>query len=150
MVLFDESPAPLITATTAQFHIQPDKDSLSRINTTLSNLSSLRTTLLHDHQSTLKQLSRRLNSLQSQQSYEEEKHDAGKHASEMLRLDTEKFRVAKGVSDAEVEGERLRSELASLQTQLEALARQGVEGGRRVTGLEEESEIVYVFPIFFP
>ncbi|KAF2771837.1 Spc24-domain-containing protein [Teratosphaeria nubilosa] len=140
MVLFDESPVTLIRETTTQFHITPDKDSLTRISTSLSHLHNTRTSRLATHQNLLKTLSRKLNTLQSQNIYEEERHDAGQHVEEMLRLDTEKFRVAKGCSDAEIEGERLRSELAGLKGVLEGLEREGVEGGRRV-GCEEEGEV---------
>ena len=48
-----------------------------------------------------------------------------------MKMDTEKFRVAKGVSDAEIEGERLEGELSSLKQQLDLLERQGIEGGWR-------------------
>lgn len=142
MVLFDEDPVTLITETTNQFHIAPDKDSLTRITGSLSALSAARQSRLDHHSSILKSLSRRLNNLQSQYAFEEERHDAGKHASEMLRLDTEKFRIAKAASDAEIEGERLRSELASLKAQLETLDREGAEGGggarRGLDGVEDE------------
>ena len=77
--------------------------------------------------------------MKSQQEYEEGRHDAGKHASEILALDAEKFRVAKGAYDVEVEGERLAGELAGLKMQLEQLEREGVEGGRRgAEGSEDE------------
>lgn len=56
-------------------------------------------------------------------------------------MDTEKFRIAKGVSDAEIEGERLEGELAGLRAQLETLERQGVEGAWRRDG-ESEDEVV--------
>jgi len=141
MVLFDEDPVSLISETTNQFRIAPDKDSLSRVTSSLHALRSARQSRLDTHHSLLKNLSRRLNTLQSQHSFEEERHDAGKHASEMLRMDTEKFRVAKGVSDVEIEGERLESELAGLRVQLEGLEREGVEGGRR-SSAEAEDEIV--------
>ncbi|EMC96439.1 hypothetical protein BAUCODRAFT_122443 [Baudoinia panamericana UAMH 10762] len=141
MVLFDEDPVSLISETTNQFHIAPDKDSLSRISVSLSQLQQTRQGRLNDHHALLKNLSRRLNTLRSQQHFEEERHDAGHHASEMLRLDTEKFRIAKGVSDAEIEAERLGSELASLKAQLEILESEGVEGGRR-SGGDAEDEVV--------
>lgn len=152
MVLFDEDPVSLISETTTQFHIAPDKDSLSRITSSLSTLQSARQTRLDAHHTTLKHLSRRLNTLQSQNTFEQERHDAGKHASEMLRMDTEKFRVAKGVSEVEIEGERLGGELAGLKAQLNQLEREGVEGGgearRRGRGaggeavVDEEDEVV--------
>ncbi|KAK5709172.1 putative kinetochore protein spc24 [Elasticomyces elasticus] len=65
----------------------------------------------------------------------------------MLRMDTEKFRIAKGVSDAEVETERLGSDLASLRSQLDVLEKEGVEGGRRVGG-EAEDEIVLKLSVY--
>ena len=81
-----------------------------------------------------------MNGLRSQQEYEEGRHDAGKHASDILALDAEKFRVAKGAYDVEVESERLAAELAGLRTQLEQLEREGVEGGRRcVESAEDET-----------
>ncbi|KAI7534567.1 hypothetical protein KC331_g12494 [Hortaea werneckii] len=141
MVLFDEDPVSLITETTNQFHIAPDKEALSRISESIGTLHTTRNAKLNQQQSILKNLSRRLNNLKSEYAYEEERHDAGKHASEMLRMDTEKFRVAKGVSDAEIEGERLGSELAGLKAQLEQLEKEGTEGGRRSVG-DAEDEVI--------
>lgn len=163
MVLFDEDPvtvgiqtryssiqnsfsntsSQLISETTNQFHIAPDKDSLARISSSLSALGSNRSSRLAAQQNALKSLSRRLNNLHSQHEYEENRHDAGKHASEILALDAEKFRVAKSAYDVEVEGERLEGELAALKAQLVTLDREGVEGGRR--GSESEGdEVLYV------
>ena len=141
MVLFDEDPVSLITETTNQFHIAPDKEALSRVSHSLTDLHAARNSKLAHQQNLLKNLSRRLNNLKGEVAYEEERHDAGKHASEMLRMDTEKFRVAKGVSDAEVESERLGSELASLKRQLDVLEKEGTEGGRRSVS-DAEDEIV--------
>jgi kinetochore protein Spc24 len=59
----------------------------------------------------------------------------------MLKMDTEKFRIAKGVSDAEIEGERLEGELAGLKTQLDTLEKQGVDGAWRRDS-EGEDEVV--------
>lgn len=100
-----------------------------------------RSSRLDAQHSALKSLSRRLNSLRSQCEYDEGRRDTGRHASEILALDGEKFRVAKAVNEAEVEGERLVSELAGLKRTLEGLEREGVEGGRRAAGVEED-EIV--------
>lgn len=45
-----------------------------------------------------------------------------------MKLDTQKFRVAKAASDLEIEGERLEQELDSLRSKLQQLELQGVEG----------------------
>jgi kinetochore protein Spc24 len=116
---------------TAKFHIAPDKESLTRVSGSLHALAAARQSRLDSQSSILATLSRRLNNLHGQYTYEEERHDAGRHAAEMLKMDTEKFRVAKGVHDAEVEGERLSGELAALRQQLATLEREGVEGGKR-------------------
>ena len=112
--------------------------------TSLTALNSARTSRLTTQQTALKALSRRLNNLHSQHEYEETRHDAGKHASEILALDAEKFRVAKSAYDVEVEGERLEGELGALRGVLEGLEREGNEGGRK--GDEGEGdEVLYVF-----
>lgn len=139
----DLPPSQLISETTNQFHIAPDKDSLTRISSSLSALGSNRSSRLAAQQNALKSLSRRLNNLHAQHEYEENRHDAGKHASEILSLDAEKFRVAKSAYDVEVEGERLEGELAGLKAQLDTLEREGVEGGRR-RGEDEGDEVLYV------
>jgi kinetochore protein Spc24, fungi type len=139
MVLFDEDPTTLLRETINQFQIAPDRDSLSRISSSLTTLSQGRQLHLGSHHQTLKQLSRRLNGLEEGRRWEEEKHDAGGHAERMLKMDTEKFRIAKGVSDVEVEGERLEGELAGLRAHLEGLERQGVEGGRSEREGEDET-----------
>ncbi|KAL9101629.1 MAG: hypothetical protein Q9163_003127 [Psora crenata] len=50
------------------------------------------------------------------------------HASHIVELDTEKFRIAKTASDLEIEGERLEQELEGLKNRLHELDEQGVEG----------------------
>lgn len=141
MVMLDEDPKALLKETTAQFKIAPDRDSLSRISGSLTSLSNARTSRRDHHQAILKSLSRRLNGLEEGRKWEEEHHDVGGHAERMLKMDTEKFRVAKGVSDVEIEGERLEGELAGLRTQLDVLEKQGVEGGWRRDS-EGEDEVV--------
>lgn len=142
MVLFDEDPTALLKETTNQFHIAPDRDSLSRITDSLTSLSTARSSRLDHYHSTLKSLSRRLNGLEEGRRWEEDRHDAGGHAERMLKMDTEKFRIAKGVSDAEIESERLEGELSGLKSQLETLERQGVEGGIARRDGEGEDEVV--------
>lgn len=56
-------------------------------------------------------------------------HSATSHASTIATLDTNKFRIAKSASDLEIESERLSSQLADLQSKLQELDVQGVEGG---------------------
>ncbi len=139
MVFFDEDPKELLKETTAQFHIAPDRDSLSRITGSLTSLFQARTSRIDQQQATLKSLSRRLNGLEEGRRWEEDRHDAGGHAERMLKMDTEKFRVAKGASDAEIEGERLEGESASLKQQLDVLEKQGLAGGwRRDSDGEDE------------
>lgn len=133
----------LIAETTAQFHIAPDREALSRINSSLHTLASARSLRLDSQHTTLKQLSRRLNNIQSQHNFERDSHDAGRHAQEILSLDTEKFRIAKGASELEIETERLEGELAGLKSMLGELEREGVEGGRDA-GRESEDAVVYV------
>ncbi len=141
MVLFDESPTALLRETTNQFHIAPDRDSISRISDSLSALSTARSSRLGQHHAVLKSLSRKLNGLDEGRRWEEDRHDAGGHAERMLKMDTDKFRIAKGVSDAEIESERLEGELAGLRAQLDVLGKQGVEGAWRRDS-EGEDEIV--------
>ena len=50
------------------------------------------------------------------------------HASRIVELDTEKFRIAKATSDLEIEGERLEQELEGLKSRLHELDVQGVDG----------------------
>lgn len=50
------------------------------------------------------------------------------HASRIVELDTQKFRVAKTASDLEIEGQRLEQELEGLKSRLHELDIQGVEG----------------------
>jgi kinetochore protein Spc24 len=56
-------------------------------------------------------------------------HNPTNHAAEILRLDTEKFKIAKQASDLEIEGERLQSDLGRLGGVAGELEEEGVEGG---------------------
>jgi len=56
-------------------------------------------------------------------------HSSSDHASEIARLDTQKFRTAKAASDAETEAERLEQQAADLAARLQELELQGVDGG---------------------
>lgn len=59
------------------------------------------------------------------------------HASQIIELDTQKFRVAKAASDLEIEGERLEQELEGLKSRLHDLEVEGVEGGELVKAKRE-------------
>lgn len=70
-------------------------------------------------------------------------HSSTAHASEIARLDTQKFRTAKACSDLEMEGERLASSAADLGARLAELEAQGVDGdaaenARRKDPVEDE------------
>ncbi|KAK8223984.1 kinetochore protein-like protein spc24 [Phyllosticta capitalensis] len=141
-MLLDEDPATLIHQCASNFNIAPDRSALSRITTSQSHLSAFRQHHLQDQQTTLQALLRKLSALQSQQNLAAAQHNPGEHASEILRLDTEKFRVAKQVNDLEIEEERLSQELERLKGELEDVEAQGVEGGERKVDLAEEDAVV--------
>ena len=66
-------------------------------------------------------------------------HSATDHASEIARLDTQKFRTAKAASDMEMETERLALQAADLSARLQELELQGIEGeGQRRDLVEDE------------
>ena len=50
------------------------------------------------------------------------------HASRIVELDTQKFRIAKAASDLEIEGGRIEQELEGLKSRLYDLDIQGLEG----------------------
>ncbi|KAF1992285.1 Spc24-domain-containing protein [Aulographum hederae CBS 113979] len=128
-MLLDEDPATLIANCTSNFHLAPDKSSLLRINSSLSTLGEARSLRLSALQSDLKTLSRRLNTVSSQHAISTKTYNPAEHASEILRLDTEKFRVAKEVTEAESEGGRLEEELRACRRVLEEVEGEGIEGG---------------------
>ena len=66
--------------------------------------------------------------MQSQHNDLTSTHSSIAHASEIARLDTQKFRTAKAASDLEMETERLSSQAADLAARLQDLELQGVDG----------------------
>ncbi|KAF1913041.1 Spc24 subunit of Ndc80-domain-containing protein [Ampelomyces quisqualis] len=128
-MLLDEDPAALISQCTSHFKIGNDTASLLRISDSLSTLSTFRTQHLQSLQSSLSQLSRTHQTLNANHSHTISQHNAVDHASEILRLDTEKFKIAKQASDLEIEGERLQQELGRLGSVAGDLDEEGVEGG---------------------
>ena len=74
------------------------------------------------------ELTRILNTLSPQHAETVAAHSSTSHASQIVELDTQKFRIAKAASDVEIEGERLEAEVDSLKSRLQELEIQGVEG----------------------
>ncbi|OTA69037.1 Spc24-domain-containing protein [Hypoxylon sp. EC38] len=124
----DEDPAVLIHLTMDNFNIAPDKLAVSRISDSLSTLKQARELRIREAETSLKKLARSLNTLQTQHEELTSTHSSSAHASEISRLDTEKFRIAKAVSDLEMEAERLSSQQADLAARLQELEIQGLEG----------------------
>ncbi|KAI1779725.1 Spc24 subunit of Ndc80-domain-containing protein [Hypoxylon cercidicola] len=127
-MLLDEDPATLIHHTINNFNIAPDKLAVSRITDSLSTLRQARELRIREAETSLKKLGRSLNTLQSQHEELTSTHSSSAHASEISRLDTQKFRIAKAASDLEMEAERLSSQQADLAARLQELELQGLEG----------------------
>ncbi|KIW90163.1 uncharacterized protein Z519_08806 [Cladophialophora bantiana CBS 173.52] len=136
-MLLDEDPSTLIRATISNFNIAPDKAALSRVNDSLSTLQQSRELRIRDAENALRKLSRQLATLSSQHREVLSGHDSGRHASEIVQLDTKKFRIAKQASELEAESERLESELDRLKLRLSYLEEQGVEGDENVRAARE-------------
>ncbi|KAI9757231.1 MAG: glutathione S- transferase, nitrogen catabolite repression regulator [Chaenotheca gracillima] len=151
-MLLDEDPATLIHHTIGNFNTHPDKHALGRINDSLSTLqqsrelrireaeTALRSTNSPAQASHLRELARNLSSIQTHHSETVTSHASADHASQIVALDTQKFRIAKAASDLEIESERLEQELEGLKGKLAELEMQGVEGGeaeRGKRGLED-------------
>ncbi|QPH12129.1 kinetochore-associated Ndc80 complex subunit spc24 [Epichloe festucae Fl1] len=127
-MLLSEDPATLIHHTINNFNIQPDKLAVSRIGESLSTLQQARDLRMREVESSLKKLSRQLNTLSSQHAELTASHSSSGHASKIATLDTRKFRTAKAASDAEMEAERLAQQAADLAARLQELDLQGVQG----------------------
>ncbi|KAK1755799.1 Spc24 subunit of Ndc80-domain-containing protein [Echria macrotheca] len=128
-MLLEEDPSTLIRHTIANFNIAPDRLAVARVSESLATLQQARDLRLRDAESSLKKLARNLATLQSQHNELTSTHSSAAHASEIARLDTQKFRIAKGVSDLEMETERLQAQQAELAARLQELELQGVDGG---------------------
>ncbi|KAL8969587.1 MAG: hypothetical protein Q9183_001933 [Haloplaca sp. 2 TL-2023] len=127
-MLLDEDPATLIHHTIGNFNIHPDKVAIGRINESLSTLQQARDLRIREAETALRKLSRNFQALSSQHNETVSAHNSTDHASQIVELDTRKFRVAKAASDLEIEGERLEQELEGLKGRLNQLDMQGVEG----------------------
>jgi len=146
------SPIQLIRHTISNFNIAPDKLAVARVSESLSTLQQARDLRLRDAESSLKKLSRHLSTLQSQHAELTSTHSSTAHASEIARLDTQKFRIAKSVSDLEMETERLQAQQAELAARLQELELQGVDGGDfgngSVTGGSVEDEVLLRLKVY--
>jgi kinetochore protein Spc24 len=118
----------LIANCIENFNIAPDRASLKRTNAALTHLTAARMQILQRHQSGLHALNRNLTTLQSTHALTVQSHNPASHAGDILRLDTEKFRIAKEASEAELEGERLEKDVESARRTLAELG-EDEEGG---------------------
>ncbi|KAH6631630.1 Spc24 subunit of Ndc80-domain-containing protein [Chaetomium tenue] len=128
-MLLEEDPSTLIRHTISNFNIAPDKTAVSRVSESLSTLQQARELRVREAEESLRQLGRTLGKLSSQHAEITASHSSTQHASEIARLDTQKFRVAKAASDLEMETERLQAQLVDLNARLQELELQGVDGG---------------------
>lgn len=123
-----------IRHTIANFHIAPDKLAVARVAESLSTLQQARDLRLREAEGALRKLSRQLGTMQGHHTELTAAHSSAEHASEIARLDTHKFRIAKAASDLEMETERLQTQAADLAARLQELELQGVDGGSPGSG----------------
>ena len=83
------------------------------------------------------ELSRNLATLSSHHAETISSHNSADHASRIVELDTQKFRVAKAASDLEIESERLEQDLEGLKARLQELDMQGAEGDEAMKARRE-------------
>ncbi|KAL1836808.1 hypothetical protein VTJ49DRAFT_4624 [Mycothermus thermophilus] len=136
-MLLEEDPSTLIRHTVSNFNIAPDKAAVSRVSELLSTLQEARERRLREGEAALRKLARTQATLTSQHAELAASHSSARHASDMARLDTHKFRVAKAASDLEMETERLQAQLDELRARLQELELQGVDGAVAGNGTGE-------------
>lgn len=124
----------------SNFNIPPDKAALSRVNDSLSALQQSRDLRIRGADTALRKLCRQLATLESQRREVLSSHDSGRHASEIIQLDTKKFRIAKHASELEADSERLEAELERLKMRLTDLEEQGVEGDESMRRAREADD----------
>ncbi|KAJ5093652.1 hypothetical protein N7456_009513 [Penicillium angulare] len=146
-MLLDEDPGTLIHHTIGNFNIHPDKQAVTRINDSLSTLQQSRDLRIREAESSMRKLSRHLHSLSTQHEEAVAVHDSGKHAAEIVELDTKKFRIAKTATELEIESERLEGELEMLKERLADLEAQGLEGDE-TTRREREMDDATMWVLF--
>ena len=133
----------LIRHTISNFNTTPDKAALTRLSECLSTLQQARELRLREAETALRKLARSQGTLAAQHAELTASHSSAAHASEIARLDTQKFRTAKAASDLEMETERLQARLDELVARLQEVEMQGVDGGEGATatgggGVEDE------------
>ncbi len=123
-----------IRKTIANFNIAPDKAAVARVADSLATLGQARCLRLNGDAERLHKLSRTLATMQAQHGELTAQHSSAAHASEIARLDTQKFRIAKAASDLEMETERLQNQAADAAARLQELELQGLDGPGAGTG----------------
>jgi kinetochore protein Spc24 len=138
----------LIRHTVSNFNIAPDKVAVSRISESLSTLNQARELRLREAETALRRLARNQATLASQHAEITSSHSSAAHADQIARLDTQKFRIAKAASDAEVETERLQAQAADLAARLQELELQGVDGGAGSGSSVVEDEVLLRLKVY--
>lgn len=138
----------LIRHTIANFNISPDKVAVSRISESLLTLNQARELRLREAETALRRLARNQATLASQHAEITASHSSAAHADQIARLDTQKFRIAKAASDAEVETERLQAQAADLAARLQELELQGVDGGVAGGGSVVDDEVLLRLKVY--
>ncbi len=135
------------------FNIVPDMAAVARIGESISTLQQARELRMREAETSLKsrsqasfllsgwgvritaddpglsqELARQLGTLAAQHDELTAAHSSAAHASEMARLDTHKFRIAKAAADLEMETDRLASRAADMAARLQELALRGLDG----------------------
>ncbi|KAF2668574.1 kinetochore protein-like protein spc24 [Microthyrium microscopicum] len=133
-MLLDEDPASLIANCITNFSTKPDRDCLKRTHAALADLHSQRASLLTSQRTTLASQNRTLANLQNNHAITTKSHNPITHSTEISRLDTAKFRIAKEAHELEIATERLAKEIGGAKR---ALSEDG-EGVGGMAGREEE------------
>lgn len=136
----EKSHADLISHCITNFNIHPDRLALSRIAESTSTVQEMRGMRIAAAEDALRRLARTHATLSTQHRELMSSHDSADHASEIMALDTKKFRTAKAANDLEGENERLGGELERLKMRLAELEGQGVEGDERARRQREADD----------
>jgi kinetochore protein Spc24, fungi type len=136
----EKSHADLISHCITNFNITPDRAALSRIADSTATLQEMRRMRIASAEDALRRLARTHATLSTQHREMVDSYGGFDHASEIMALDTRKFRTAKAANDLEGENERLAGELERLREKVAELEGQGVEGDERVRRAREADD----------